>query len=90
VEVAIVDHGPGIPAEMGMRAFERFVRADESRSRARGGSGLGLAIVAGIVAAHGGSVQLRQTEGGGATVVVVLPAQAAAMRYNVPLAQSPV
>jgi two-component system OmpR family sensor kinase len=80
VEIAIVDHGPGIPAHLGDRAFERFVRADESRSRARGGSGLGLAIVAGIVTAHEGSVQLRETDGGGATVVVSLPAHAAAMR----------
>ena len=73
VEIAVVDHGPGIPESVADRVFERFVRADTSRSRDRGGSGLGLSIVEAIVSAHGGSVRIRATAGGGTTVVVQLP-----------------
>jgi len=70
----VVDHGPGVPAEEAERVFERFYRADPSRARHQGGgSGLGLAIVAAIVAAHGGSVRLMPTAGGGATAEVRLP-----------------
>jgi two-component system, OmpR family, sensor kinase len=72
--VAVIDHGPGIPAESRPYVFERFWRADPSRGRASGGTGLGLAIVAAVVAAHGGQVTIRDTPGGGATFVVDLPA----------------
>ena len=68
------DHGPGIPPEHAPRVFERFYRADPSRGRESGGAGLGMAIVAAIVAAHGGTVELATTPGGGTTVRVVLPA----------------
>lgn len=73
-ELVVSDHGPGLGPEGGQRVFERFFRAEESRSRARGGSGLGLSIVQAIVEAHGGSVTASQTEGGGATFTVRLPA----------------
>ena len=69
----VIDHGAGVPPELADRIFERFYRADDSRSRESGGSGLGLAIVAAIVAAHRGATQLRETPGGGATFVVTLP-----------------
>ncbi len=70
----VVDHGPGVPPEDAERVFERFYRADPSRARHQGGgSGLGLAIVAAVVAAHGGTVRLLPTPGGGATAEVVLP-----------------
>ena len=55
------------------RAFERFYRADTSRTREAGGTGLGLAIVASLVAAHGGSVDLVTAPGEGATFTVRLP-----------------
>jgi two-component system OmpR family sensor kinase len=71
--VEITDHGPGMPAEVATRAFERFYRADESRSRHRGGSGLGLSIVSATVAAHGGSVALDSAPGRGTTVRIELP-----------------
>lgn len=71
--VDIIDHGDGIPPQIREKIFQRFWRADTSRTRETGGSGLGLAIVAGIVIAHQGSVEVLETEGGGATFRVVLP-----------------
>jgi len=50
------DRGPGLAPEDAARIFERFFRADASRTRAAGGTGLGLSIVAALVAAHGGQV----------------------------------
>jgi two-component system OmpR family sensor kinase len=67
----VADSGPGMPAEEAERVFERFYRADPARSR--GGTGLGLAIVAGLVEAHGGSVEVETSPGEGATFRVVLP-----------------
>lgn len=71
--VEIRDHGSGIPPEEAPRIFERFYRADTSRTRETGGSGLGLAIVAAIVGSHQGTVRVEETDGGGATLVVSLP-----------------
>ena len=68
------DHGPGIPPEEAERVFERFYRVDTSRARTSGGSGLGLAIVAAITAAHGGTVRVLPTPGGGTTVRLTMPA----------------
>ncbi|RGE16737.1 HAMP domain-containing sensor histidine kinase [Leucobacter sp. wl10] len=69
----IVDHGEGIPEQIREKIFGRFWRADTSRNRETGGSGLGLAIVKSIVDAHGGSVSVHETPGGGATFRVDLP-----------------
>ncbi|WBB81224.1 HAMP domain-containing sensor histidine kinase [Micromonospora sp. WMMD882] len=55
VRVRVTDAGPGFPAALAARAFDRFTQGEPGRG---GGSGLGLAIVAGIVAAHGGEVGL--------------------------------
>ena len=74
--VEVVDRGPGLDAEQAARAFERFYRADASRTRAHGGSGLGLSIVAALVAAHGGRVELDTAPGQGATFRVRLPLEA--------------
>lgn len=74
VALHVRDHGAGIPVHDRQNVFERFYRADWSRSRGKGGgNGLGLAIVQAIVAAHGGRVRVQETPGGGATVVVELP-----------------
>jgi two-component system OmpR family sensor kinase len=70
--ITVYDSGPGIPADLGPEAFERFRRADRSRTRGHGGAGLGLAIVAAIVAAHGGSVEMANAPAGGAVVTVSL------------------
>ncbi|MEN0086348.1 MAG: HAMP domain-containing sensor histidine kinase [Leifsonia sp.] len=67
------DHGEGIPPQIREKIFQRFWRADTSRARETGGSGLGLAIVSSIVAAHNGTVEVVDTEGGGATFRVSLP-----------------
>ena len=71
--IEIVDHGEGIPPQIRDKIFERFWRADNSRTRETGGSGLGLAIVSSILAAHKGAVDVRETPGGGATFQVRLP-----------------
>jgi two-component system OmpR family sensor kinase len=82
VELEVRDHGPGLPTEHPKELFERFWRRGAERAEAegngeaagaRGGAGLGLAIVAGIVAAHGGSVRAANADGGGASFVVRLP-----------------
>jgi two-component system, OmpR family, sensor kinase len=64
VLLTVVDDGPGIPAELQSTVFERFVRADDSRSRASGSTGLGLAIAHAVVKAHGGSLTLISDKGG--------------------------
>jgi signal transduction histidine kinase len=71
--VEVADRGPGIPQDVRRRVFERFFRADASRSRASGGSGLGLSIVAAIAAAHGGRVEAESPDEGGATFRILLP-----------------
>jgi two-component system OmpR family sensor kinase len=72
VQVEVADNGPGIAPQDLPRVFERFWRAEASRSRAYGGSGLGLAIVEAIVHAHHGQVSVRSTVGVGTTVTVRL------------------
>jgi two-component system OmpR family sensor kinase len=73
VVMTVADHGPGIDDEHAAHVFDRFYRADTSRTRDRGGSGLGLAIAASIAAAHGGSLTHSATPGGGATFTLSLP-----------------
>ena len=73
VVIEVTDHGAGMPPEVAARAFERFYRADPSRSRHRGGSGLGLAIVRATVEALHGRVELDTAVGRGTTVRLTLP-----------------
>jgi two-component system OmpR family sensor kinase len=71
--IEVEDRGPGLTAEHADRVFERFYRADESRSRASGGVGLGLSIVAAVAEAHGGAVSAHSEPGHGATFRITLP-----------------
>jgi len=82
--VLVTDHGEGIPVELRERVFQRFFRADSSRTRDTGGTGLGLAIVRGIVRAHSGRLDVVDTPGGGATFRIALPlaGDAAVMRLS--------
>ncbi len=74
--ITVSDTGSGIPPEDLPHVFDRFYRADPSRSRNRGGAGLGLAIVRAIVVAHGGEVDVRSAVGEGTTFTVELPVHA--------------
>ena len=69
--VSVADTGIGIPAENLSRVFERFYKADKSRSS--GGTGLGLAVAKHIVQAHGGEIWVESVEGQGATFSFTLP-----------------
>jgi two-component system OmpR family sensor kinase len=72
VEINVHDDGPGLPSALQDSVFERFTRADSSRTRASGGAGLGLSIVKAIVSAHGGDVAVRSRPGA-TTFTVTLP-----------------
>jgi two-component system OmpR family sensor kinase len=72
-ELVVADNGPGISADDQRHIFERFWRADRSRTRNTGGTGLGLAIVQSLVQAHGGTVRLESEPGRGATFTIHLP-----------------
>ena len=69
----VADRGPGMQPEDAQRVFERFYRADASRTRASGGAGLGLSIVDSLVRAHGGRVTVTTAPGQGCCFRVVLP-----------------
>ncbi len=60
VEIRVADDGPGVPDEHAERVFDRFHRADPSRSRATGGAGLGLAIAKQLVELHGGTIRYEK------------------------------
>jgi two-component system OmpR family sensor kinase len=89
VLLRVADEGPGLAPEDAERVFERFYRADTSRTRSAGGTGLGLAIVASLVEAHGGSVQLDTAPGQGAAFTVRLPRSGPPPRPEEGHAQAP-
>jgi two-component system, OmpR family, sensor kinase len=75
--ISVSDTGPGIPVEAQPHIFERFYRADKSRSRREtdGGAGLGLSIASWIAQAHGGSLTLESSGNEGTTFVARLPVE---------------
>ncbi|MGZ4205730.1 MAG: ATP-binding protein [Actinomycetota bacterium] len=75
--VAVSDNGPGIPSEALPHLFDRFFKADRSRTRARGGIGLGLAIAFENARLLGGTIEAQSPSGGPTTFTVVLPRRSA-------------
>jgi PAS domain S-box-containing protein len=73
VEIAVRDHGRGIPAEQLGRIFERFKQVEASDSKSRTGSGLGLAISRAVIEQMGGSVAVESKVGSGSTFRITLP-----------------
>jgi signal transduction histidine kinase len=75
VAFTVQDSGPGIPADHLPHVFDRFYKADESRSGTDvpSGSGLGLSIVQAIVTRHGGTVSASNAPEGGARFEILLP-----------------
>ena len=73
VNVAVADTGPGIAPEALPRLFDRFYRADPSRSRSTGGTGLGLTIARRLVEAHGGAIEAESVVGQGSRFTIRLP-----------------
>lgn len=73
VAIAVADTGAGIRPEDLPRVFDRFWRAEKSRSRSTGGSGLGLTIVRNLAHAHGGTVSVESTHGAGSLFTLRLP-----------------
>jgi signal transduction histidine kinase len=73
VRLTVHDSGPGIPEEALPFIFERFYRADKSRTRSEGGRGLGLAIARNLARAHGGDLTATNHASGGALFTLTLP-----------------
>lgn len=70
---SVADTGPGIPAQHLPFIFDRFYRAEASRSRSLGGSGLGLAITRALILVHNGRIEAASVEGQGTTVTFWIP-----------------
>lgn len=71
--VTVTDNGPGMPPHVADNAFDRFYRGSPTSDSGLRTTGLGLSIAAGIVRAHGGTIELATTQGVGATFIVRLP-----------------
>ena len=76
VAVSVRDHGIGLEKESAVRVFDRFWRADPSRSRVHGGTGLGLSIALEDARLHNGELEVYGEPGRGANFVLTLPKQA--------------
>lgn len=89
VAIGVRDHGMGMTETEQAHAFDRFWRADPSRTRTIGGTGLGLAISAEDAAAHGGTVEVWSRPGEGSNFVLTLPRVFGAVRTGHPVPVDP-
>src|SRR3990170_4423840 len=71
--IEVFDTGIGIPKDHLPRIFERFYRADKTRSRKLGGTGLGLSIVKHVVIMHGGEIKVESVVGKGSRFIITFP-----------------
>jgi two-component system OmpR family sensor kinase len=71
--ITVADNGPGMPEHVAANAFDRFYRGNPTSDSGLRTTGLGLSIAAGIVEAHGGTIELATTPGDGATFSIRLP-----------------
>jgi signal transduction histidine kinase len=74
-QLRVADQGEGIPEAALPHVFERFFRADRSRSRSSGGAGLGLSICKAIVERSSGTIHIQSNVGTGTEVTVILPSR---------------
>ena len=73
ITASVADTGEGVPDDMIGTIFDRFRRADPSRTRATGGAGLGLSIAKNLVEAHGGNIWLESSPGAGSKFMFTVP-----------------
>jgi signal transduction histidine kinase len=73
VEIRVIDHGTGVPAEFRTKLFEKFARADDPSTREKKGTGLGLSIVRGLAEANGGQAKYQPNLPHGSRFIVLLP-----------------
>lgn len=73
VELSVEDSGQGIPPEERSKIFDAFYQIDGSQTRRHGGAGLGLSIVKNLVDAHGGLIEVGESDLGGARLAITLP-----------------
>jgi heavy metal sensor kinase len=87
--LSVTDTGPGIPAELQQKVFERFFRVDKARTRSEkdgGGAGLGLSIARWIAEAHQGRLILVRSDASGSTFSAFVPAEVATQPSSAPSA----
>jgi signal transduction histidine kinase len=84
ISLQVDDSGPGVPAALRERIFERFRQGDGGTTRRHGGIGLGLAIAREVIELHGGTIRVDDSDLGGARFVVSLPRGLAAAPPDTP------
>jgi two-component system sensor histidine kinase MtrB len=89
VSVSVRDYGVGLTEQQMSQVFDRFWRADPSRSRLRGGTGLGLAIAKDDAALHGGIIKVWGEIGKGSNFVLSIPRVHGAQLSSTPLSEIP-